>query len=168
MSESDPVEEIVAANRDFVGRFPGEAAVRPRRALAVVACMDARLDVAACLGLEPGDAHVIRNAGGIVTDDVIRSLCLSQRVLGTRTVVLVHHTDCGLEGVSDDEFAASLAEEAGRAPTWRAGGFADVDEAVQASIRRLGRSPFLPHRDDIAGFVYQTGSGQLRRVEPAA
>lgn len=160
------VDRILAANREFVDRFPGEAEVRPVRKLAVVACMDARLDVAAALGLRPGETHIIRNAGGIVTDDVIRSLCLSQRVLGTESIVLVHHTDCGLQGISDDEFASRLRSETGTAPEWRAGGFAEVDGAVQASMRRLEESLFLAHRDDVIGFVYHTDTGHLRRIEP--
>lgn len=167
MSGLDPIDSIVAANQEFAAGFAGEASVRPRRALAVVTCMDARLDAAAALGLEPGDAHILRNAGGLVTDDVIRSLCLSQRVLDTRAVVVVGHTDCGLEGVADDEFVDRLASETGYTPAWRVGGFEEVEQAVMSSMRRLAESPFLLHRDEVAGFVYHTDTGRLRRVESA-
>lgn len=163
---TDPISRLTGANRAFARRFSGPASVRPRRELAVVACMDARLEVMAALGLQPGDAHVLRNAGGIVTADVIRSLCLSQRVLGTRTIVLVHHTDCGLHGVSDEEFARRLSAETGRTPDWDVGGFEDVEESVRVSMRRLTESPFLPHRERIAGFVYHIDTGALHRVEP--
>lgn len=154
-------ERISAANRSYAEGFTGAGAVRPARHLAVVACMDSRMDIFAMLGLEVGDAHVIRNAGGIVTDDVIRSLTLSQRALGTREIVLVHHTDCGLLGVSDDDFAAELKADTGAVPSWRAGGFEDAHADVAESIRRLVASPFLLHRDRVSGFVYDVDTGRL-------
>lgn len=162
---SDTFARIVEANRTFARTFPGSPSVRPRMGLAVVTCMDARIDVLAVLGLEAGDAHVLRNAGGIVTDDVIRSICLSQRLLGTHSIALVHHTDCGVHGLSDDHFTQTLAEETGHIPRWRPGGFPDVDESVRTSIRRLVESPFLLHRDAIVGFVYDTESGLLVLIE---
>jgi carbonic anhydrase len=157
-------DRIVAANRSYAEGFSGAGAVRPSRNLAIVACMDARLDIFALLGLEIGDAHVIRNAGGIVTDDVFRSLTLSQRALGTREIVLVHHTDCGLQGVVDDDFAAELEAATGVVPGWRAGGFADPHADVAVSIERLRSSPFLLHRDLISGFVYDVDTGRLDPV----
>lgn len=157
-------ERIVAANGAYAEGFSGAGAVRPSRKLAVVSCMDSRMDLFAMLGLRVGDAHVIRNAGGIVTDDTIRSLTLSQRALGTREIVLVHHTDCGLHGVVDDDFAAELEAATGVAPGWRAGGFADPHADVAVSIERLRSSPFLLHRDLITGFVYDVDTGLLDLV----
>lgn len=116
------------------------------------------------LGLEVGDAHVIRNAGGLVVDDVIRSICLSQRVLGTREIVLIHHTNCGLEGISDDEFSRSLEDETGFVPSWQVGGFADAATDVRRAIRSLRDSPFIPHRDQISGFVFDVETGRLEPV----
>ncbi len=137
----------------------------PRLARAVVACMDARLDVAAALGLDLGAAHVIRNAGGIVTDDVIRSLCLSQRALGTREIVLVHHTRCGVEGLDDEAFASAVEADVGQRPPWRFGGFADVEDDVRRSAQLLRDSPFVPHTDHIRGFVYDVDTGRLHEVD---
>lgn len=168
MDEQEVLDQILSSNREYAAGYEAAAPVRPRRELAVVTCMDARLDVFAALGLQVGDAHIIRNAGGIVTDDVIRSLCLSQRLLGTRAIVLVGHTDCGLEGVSDDEFSARLEAATGRRPDWSAGGFEGVEEAVRSSLRRLEETPFLVHRDRIAGFVYDIDTGRLRPPGPAA
>lgn len=158
------IERMMAANARYADRFvAGLRPLRPRRRLVVVACMDSRMDVFAMLGLEIGDAHVIRNAGGIVTDDVIRSIALSQRALGTEGIVLVHHTNCGLEGVSDADFASRLEREVGEAPEWTVGGFDDVYEDVRESIARLERSPFLLHRE-VAGFVYDVDTGLLDPV----
>ena len=139
---------------------------RPSRQLAVVACMDARLDLAGALALDDGEAHILRNAGGIVTDDVIRSLALSQRKLGTREVVIVGHTDCGLGKVTDDGFRAELAEDAGMAPAFAIESFTDVEESVRHSIARVRNSPFLPHRDRVRGFVYDVESGRMDEVDP--
>jgi carbonic anhydrase len=137
---------------------------RPSRQLAVVTCMDCRLDVNGALGLAAGEAHVLRNAGGIVTDDVIRSLAISQRQLGTREVILVHHTDCGMEKLDDDEFREELREAAGVAPPFEIGSFADVEEDVRESVLRVRRSEFLPHRDAVRGFVYDVATHRLREV----
>jgi carbonic anhydrase len=132
---------------------------------AFLACMDSRIDIFTMFGLAIGDAHVLRNAGGIVTDDAIRSLAISQRMLGTRTVVIVQHTGCGLIGVDDDKFAADLEDETGARPDWRAGGFDDVEESVRRSIRVLRASPFIPHSDRILGFVYDLEGAELIEVD---
>jgi carbonic anhydrase len=138
--------------------------MEPRQRLAIVTCMDARLEPLAALGLEVGDAHVLRNAGGIVSEDTIRSLALSQRKLGTREVALIHHTDCGLEKITDEEFRAELEEETGEAPDFPIGAFEDVEASVRESIRRVRESPFIPHRDAVRGYVYEVETGQLREV----
>ena len=138
---------------------------RPAKKLAVVACMDARLDPAQALGLERGDAHVIRNAGGIVTDDCIRSLAISQHLLGTEEIVLIHHTDCGMQGFTDEEFADRMEREAGQRPEWSAGAFADLEDDVRESMRRIRESPFLPRTSKVRGLVYEVESGRLREVE---
>lgn len=126
--------------------------------------MDARVDPWSVLGLEPGDAHVIRNAGGIVTDDAIRSLSISQRLLGTREIVLIHHSDCGMTKFTDDEFHRQLREETGQEPGWEAGTFEDLDQDVRDSIARIQASPFIPHRDRVRGFVLELDSGELREI----
>lgn len=144
----------------------GPLPAAPARRVAIVACMDARLPPLDALGLALGDAHVIRNAGGIVTDDVIRSLAISQRKLGTTEIVLVHHTDCGMTSFTDAEFAAELEADAGEAPPFAIGAFADAAESVRESIRRLRRSPFLTSRDRIRGYVYDVESGDLAEVAP--
>ena len=136
----------------------------PGKKLAVVACMDARLDVHAILGLVPGDAHVIRNAGGVVTDDEIRSLAISQRLLGTEEIILIHHTDCGMLTFTDDAFKRSIQDETGVKPEWAAESFPDLDEDVRQSIGRINASPFVPKKDSIRGFVYEVESGRLREV----
>jgi carbonic anhydrase len=138
--------------------------IRPARKLAVVACMDSRLDVFAILGLQPGEAHVIRNAGGVVTDDVIRSLALSQRLLGTEEVVLIHHTDCGLLKVTEDEFREELRRETGQRPTWPVEAFTDLDEDVRASMARLRATPFVPNVESVRGFVFEVETGRLREI----
>jgi carbonic anhydrase len=135
----------------------------PRLRVAVLACMDARIDVFALLGLQPGDAHVIRNAGGLVTDDAIRSLSASQRLLGTREVVVVMHEGCGLQGASDEQFAQQLASD-GAEPAWQLGSFTDLDAALRAGLERLRSSPELPARDQISGLVFDPASGALRAV----
>ncbi|HEX9967446.1 MAG TPA: carbonic anhydrase [Solirubrobacterales bacterium] len=137
---------------------------KPKRGIAVVTCMDCRLDVLGALELKLGDAHVLRNAGGIVTDDTIRSLAISQRRLGTREVLLVHHTDCGMQTLDDDAFRAELREAAGADPQFAIGSFADVEEDVRQSVLRVRESPFLPHRDAVRGFVYDVETHRLREV----
>jgi carbonic anhydrase len=143
----------------------GHLGARPSKRLAVVACMDCRLDLLDALGLEIGEAHVLRNAGGVVTDDVIRSLAISQRRLGTREVTLIHHTDCGMEKLDEDELREELREAAGVAPPFEIGSFADLDADVRESILRVRRSEFLPHRDAVRGFVYDVATHRLREVE---
>ena len=133
--------------------------------VAVVACMDARLDPWRVLGLRNGDAHVIRNAGGIVTDDAIRSVAISQRLLGSTEVILIHHTKCGMQTFTDDEFRTQLVEETGAEPEWSAGAFTDLDDDVRESIARIKASPFIPRKESVRGFVYDLDTGRLREVE---
>ena len=137
---------------------------QPRRKLAVLTCMDARLDPARLLGLEEGDAHVIRNAGGLVTDDTLRSLAISQNLLGTEEVVLIKHTDCGMLTISDEEFADRLESETGSRPEWRAPALSDLEQGVRDGIDRIRRSPFIPRTDRVRGFVYEVETGRLREV----
>ena len=137
--------------------------VAPAKKLAVVACMDSRFLPSHVLGIEEGDAHIIRNAGGVVTDDTIRSLAISQHVLGTQEIVLIHHTDCGLEKVTEEEFRARMREVAGAEPAWRLEAFERVDDSVRESIRRIAESPFIPHKN-VRGFVYDVEDGTLREV----
>jgi carbonic anhydrase len=136
----------------------------PARKLAVVACMDARLNPYELLGLQRGDAHVIRNAGGVITDDAIRSLAISQHLLGTEEIVLIHHTDCGMLTFTDDEFRARMREATGEEPPWPANTFRDLDEDVRESVRRIEANPFVPRKDAIRGFVYDVETGELREV----
>ena len=137
---------------------------RPARALAIVTCMDSRLDVFAALGLQTGDAHVLRNAGGVVTDDMIRSLTISQRLLGTREVMLIHHTDCGMQRLKDEEFRRDLESATGATPEFEIGSFDDLDDAVRRAIGRVQGSPFLLHTDAVRGFVYDVDTHRLREV----
>ena len=162
MSSTD---DVIANNERYAAGFTkaGMPPV-PAKGLAVLACMDARLDVHKILGLEEGDAHVIRNAGGVVTDDEIRSLAISQHLLGTEEIVLVHHTDCGMLKFTDDEFAGKLEEATGEWPPWSPHSIADLDESVRASIRRITDSPFIPETDSVRGFVYDVETGRLREV----
>jgi carbonic anhydrase len=160
------IDDLLANNRAFAEGLPTEHRdVRPSRRLAIVTCMDSRLDVFALFGLEIGDVHVLRNAGGVVTDDVIRSLAVSQRRLGTREVMLIHHTDCGMQKLSDDGFRAELREATGVAPSFAIESFEDVDADIRQSLLRVRRSPFLAHRDAVRGFVYDVDSHRLREVE---
>ena len=156
----------VAAERSDDLAAPG-LSPRPRRAVAVLACMDTRIDLFPMLGLERGDAHIIRNAGGLVTDDALRSLSASQRLLGTQEVVVVMHEECGLHGASEDAFRASLAED-GVLPTWRLGAFDDVETTLRHGLARLRASPELPHRDHVRGFVFDPQTGSLREVAAQA
>ncbi len=161
------IDELLANNRAFAGSLPERHLdVRPARRLAIVTCMDSRLDVFAALGLKGGEAHILRNAGGVITDDVIRSLAVSQRRLDTREVMLIHHTDCGMQGLTDDGFRAELQEATGVAPAFAIESFADADADVRQSILRVRRSPFLPHREVVRGFVYDVDSHALREVLP--
>ncbi|MFF5531071.1 beta-class carbonic anhydrase [Streptomyces cinerochromogenes] len=160
-------DRLVEANRRYAEAFtdPGMDA-RPVLHVAVVACMDARLDLHQALGLQLGDCHTIRNAGGVVTDDVIRSLTISQRKLGTRSIVLIHHTGCGLESLTED-FRSELEMEVGQRPAWAVESFRDVDQDVRQSMQRVRTSPFLLHKDDVRGFVFDVRTGLLREVDPA-
>jgi carbonic anhydrase len=159
------IDELLANNEVFAARVEeSHLAVEPSRHLAIVTCMDSRLDVFAALGLGDGEAHVLRNAGGVITDDVIRSLALSQRKLGTREVMLIHHDDCGLQKVTDDGFRAELQEASGVAPAFAIESFTDVEADVRQSILRVRRSDFLPYRDSVRGFVYDVDSHALREV----
>lgn len=158
-------DELVERNAEYAADFVGDhLPVAPRCNLAVVACMDARMDVFELLGLAHGDAHVIRNAGGVVTDDVIRSLCLSQRNLGTREIVLLHHTDCGLSGVAEDTFKAELQAELGVKPWWALESFTDPYLDTRQSMRRLALTPFVPYKQHIRGFVYDVDTGLINEV----
>jgi carbonic anhydrase len=160
------IDELIANNRDFSEPLADRHLdVRPSRQLAIVTCMDSRLDVFAALGLGDGEAHVLRNAGGVITDDVIRSLAISQRKLGTREVMLIHHTDCGMQTLTDDSFRAELQAATGVAPAFAIESFADVEADVRQSILRVRRSGFLPHRDAVRGFVYDVDTHLLREVE---
>ena len=142
----------------------GDLPLPPAKHVAVVACMDARLNPYGLLGLDEGDAHVIRNAGGVITDDEIRSLAISQRLLGTEEIMLIHHTDCGMLTFSDDDFRRDVQRDTGVKPEWAAEAFDDLDEDVRQSIARIEASPFIPHKDGIRGFVYDVQTGALREV----
>jgi carbonic anhydrase len=160
------IDDLLARNRAFAARYDlGRLGVRPTLRLAIVTCMDSRLDVFAALGLEDGQAHILRNAGGVITDDVIRSLAISQRRLGTEEIALVHHTDCGLQLITDDGFRAELQEATGMAPSFAIESFTDVDADVRQSIARVRHSPFLLHRDRVRGFVYDVDTGLLRQID---
>jgi len=159
------IDHLVHANEAYTKTFPGPRPLRPKLRMAVVTCMDSRLDLFGALGLDIGDAHLIRNAGGIPTDDVLRSLALSQRALGTREIVIIHHTQCGMDGFDDEAFRQELADESGVTPTWQVEGFTDVEEAMRRSIRTVRECPWLPHRDAVRGFVFDVATAQLREVE---
>ena len=157
-------DELLANNQRYAETHKGPLPLPPARGVAVIACMDARLNVYAALGLAEGDAHVIRNAGGVVTDDEIRSLAISQRLLGTREVILIHHTDCGMLTFTDDDFKAAIQADTGIKPPWAAEAFSDLDADVRQSMARIKVSPFVPHTDQVRGFVFDVGTGRLREV----
>jgi carbonic anhydrase len=157
------IDRMLAANEAWLDQFPGDVPVAPARKVAVVACMDSRMPLFGMLGLSIGEAHVIRNAGGVVTEDTIRSLAISQHLLGTRAVVLVHHTDCGLQQSDDEEFAALVERTTGHRPPWPARTFTDVDADVRESMRLLRASPYLLS-EEIRGTVYDVATGRLREV----
>jgi carbonic anhydrase len=158
-------DELLRNAEAYAASFDkGDLPMPPGRKIAIVACMDARLEPARLLGLEEGDAHVIRNAGGVVTDDEIRSLAISQRLLGTEEIVLIHHTDCGMLTFTDDEFKRSIQDETGIKPEWAAEAFDDLDADVRQSIARIQASPFIPRKDSVRGFVYEVETGKLREV----
>jgi carbonic anhydrase len=162
MSATDELLRNAEAYAD--GFDKGDLPMPPGRRIAIVACMDARLDPSGLLGLQEGDAHVIRNAGGVITDDEIRSLAISQRLLGTEEIMLIHHTDCGMLTFTDDDFRRSIQDETGIKPEWAAEAFPDVDEDVRQSLARVKASPFIPKKDNLRGFVYEVESGRLREV----
>jgi carbonic anhydrase len=158
-------DELLQNNAAYAEAFKkGDLPLPPAKGVAVVACMDARLDVHKILGLEEGDAHVIRNAGGVITDDEIRSLTISQRLLGTREIVLIHHTDCGMLTFSDEELRAQIHEEVGMKPHFSMESFSDLEEDVRQSIARIEHSPFIPHKDAVRGFIYEVETGRLGEV----
>ena len=158
-------DELLRNNAAYAESFEkGDLPLAPARGVAVVACMDARLDVHKILGLEEGDAHVIRNAGGVITDDEIRSLTISQRLLGTREIILIHHTDCGMLTFSDDELKQQIHEEVGMKPHFSMESFSDLEEDVRQSIKRIQVNPFIPHTDSVRGFIYEVETGRLREV----
>lgn len=159
------VDHLLFANKSYAASFPGPRPLPPRLHLAVVACMDSRLDLFGALGLAIGDAHLIRNAGGLPTDDVLRSLALSQRELGTREVVIIHHTDCGMEGHDDVAFRAELAAETGHEPPWAVPGFTDLRESVRRSVEIVRACEWLPHRQDVRGFTFDIATANLDEVE---
>jgi len=157
-------DELLANNQRYADGFTGPLPLPPAKGVAVVACMDARLNVYAMLGLEEGQAHVIRNAGGVITDDEIRSLAISQRLLGTREIILIHHTDCGMLTFTDDDFKAAIQADTGIRPAWSAEAFSDLDADVRQSIARIKASPFIPQKDSVRGFVFDVATGKLNEV----
>ncbi len=162
MSSTD---QLLSNAQQYAASFDkGALPLPPGTHVAVVACMDARLNVYGVLGLAEGDSHVIRNAGGAVTDDVIRSLTISQRLLGTREIMLIHHTDCGMQTFTDDAFKAQVAADTGIRPPWAAEAFTDPEDDVRQSIVRIKASPFIPHRDQVRGFIYSVQKGTLSEV----
>jgi carbonic anhydrase len=157
-------DEYLKNNETYVANFPGELPLPPARKTAVVACMDARVNPYGALGLKEGDSHVIRNAGGIVADDTIRSLAISQHLLGTEEIILIHHTDCGMVTFTDEQFAEILEKEAGQRPSWTANAFPDAEQDVRDSIKRITDSPFIKNKDSVRGFVIDVATGKLNEV----
>jgi len=157
-------DELLANNQNYVDSFTGPLPLPPSKHIAVVACMDARINVYGVLGLGEGEAHVIRNAGGVITEDEIRSLAISQRLLGTQEIILIHHTDCGMLTFTDDGFKKSIFDETGQRPAWAAEAFVDEAEDVTQSINRIKASPFIPLKESIRGFVFDVATGKLNEV----
>ena len=157
-------DELLANNAKYAENFSGPLPLPPAKHIAIIACMDARLNVYGALGLNEGEAHVIRNAGGVITEDEIRSLAISQRLLGTDEIILIHHTDCGMLTFTDDEFTKSIQEEVGVKPPWAAEAFPDVEEDVRQSLARVRNSPFIPKKDSVRGFVFDVATGRLNEV----
>jgi carbonic anhydrase len=157
-------DDLLANNERYAASFSGPLPMPPSKGVAVLACMDARLNVYALLGLQDGEAHVIRNAGGVVTDDEIRSLTISQRLLGTQEIVLIHHTDCGMLTFTDDGFKREIQDDVGIKPEWAAEAFKDLEEDVLQSIARIKASPFVPHTEAVRGFVFDVATGALTEV----
>jgi carbonic anhydrase len=158
------IDEYLANNARYAESFSGPLPLPPAKGVAIVACMDARLNVYGLLGLNEGEAHVIRNAGGVITDDEIRSLAISQRLLGTREIMLIHHTDCGMLTFTDDEFKRSIQDDTGLKPHWAAEAFPDLEEDVRQSIARIKASPFVPNTGNVRGFIFDVATGKLNEV----
>ncbi len=158
-------DDLLSNNQSYAAGFTGPLPLPPSKHIAVLACMDARLDVYRALGLGEGEAHVIRNAGGVVTADGLRSLAISQRLLGTTEIVLIHHTDCGMLTFTDEDFKRSITQETGITPAWASEAFTDLDQDVRQSIGRIRADPFVVHKDSIRGFVFDVATGRLREVE---
>ena len=154
-------------NETYAATFSGPLPLPPSKHVAVLACMDARLDVYRALGIAEGESHVIRNAGGVVTDDEIRSLAISQHLLGTQEIILIHHTDCGMLAFTDDQLADKLQTETGQRPTWPAESFTSLEDDVRKSLKRITDSPFVPKKDSVRGFVFDIATGTLTEVLPA-
>ncbi|MCW2526467.1 MAG: hypothetical protein JWM76_1327 [Pseudonocardiales bacterium] len=158
------IDAMLSANARYTAGFPGPRPLKPAQHLAVVTCMDSRLDLFGALGLNIGDAHLIRNSGGQITNDVLRSLAVSQNRIGTREIVVIHHTDCGMLGLDDTAFRAELAERSGVEPTWDVPGFTDLEADVLASIQLVRDCPWLPHRESVRGFIFDVATAELREV----
>lgn len=157
-------DELLKNNEAYAEQYTPDRPLAPKRQLAVVSCMDSRLDIFALLGLEIGDAHIMRNAGGVVTDDMIRSLTISQRKLGTREIILIHHTDCGMLTFTDDDFKRTIQDEIGIKPAWSAESFGDLEQDVRQSLRRIEASPFVTLHHSLRGFVFDVATGLLGEV----
>ncbi|MFG1645593.1 beta-class carbonic anhydrase [Amycolatopsis sp. NPDC049252] len=157
-------DDLLANNAEYAARFSGPLPLPPAKHVAVLACMDARINVYGVLGLNEGEAHVIRNAGGVVTEDEIRSLAISQRLLGTEEIILIHHTDCGMLTFTDDGFKKSIQEDVGVKPAWATEAFTDLDTDVRQSIARIRNSPYIPKKDSVRGFVFDVATGKLNEV----
>jgi carbonic anhydrase len=157
-------DQLLQNNESYAATFSGPLPLPPSKHVAVVACMDARLNVYGALGLAEGEAHVIRNAGGVITEDEIRSLAISQRLLGTKEIILIHHTDCGMLTFTDDGFKASIEKDTGIRPAWAAEAFSDEAEDVRQSLKRIHNSPFIPVKDSVRGFVFDVATGRLNEV----
>jgi carbonic anhydrase len=158
------IDHLVHANTSYVSSFPGARPVRPKLRLTIIECMDSRIDTFGALGLEIGDAHIIRNGGGLITQDVLRSLAISQHKLGTREVVIMHHTDCGMTGFDDAAFRASLEAESGETPQWDVPGFTDPAAQIRESLDRVRNCKWIPHRDDVRGFVFDVTTAKITEV----
>ena len=158
-------DQYLKNNEEYAAGFTGPLPLPPSKHVAVLACMDARLDVYRALGIQEGESHVIRNAGGVVTDDEIRSLAISQRLLGTTEIILIHHTDCGMLTFTDDDFKKSIQDEVGIKPAWSAEAFSDLDEDVRQSLRRIRSSPFITATTSLRGFVFDVATGKLAEVK---
>lgn len=158
------IDHLLHANENYVATFPGPRPLRPKLRLAVIACMDSRMDLFGALGLDIGDAHLMRNAGGLPTDDMLRSLALSQRSLGTREVVLIHHTECGMQGFDDVAFRNELEAESGETPTWNVPGILDLEATMRGSLQRVRECKWIPHRDDVRGFLFDISTARMHEI----